>query len=115
MAGAIAHHFNNQLQVVMGNLEMATDDLPRGSYALDTLTEALKAARKAAKVSSLMLTYLGHTPGKREPLDLSEVCSRSLPMIHTAMPKKVILEADFSPPDRPSWLTRTRYSRSLST
>ena len=30
MAGAIAHHFNNQFHVVMGNLEMAMDGLPSG-------------------------------------------------------------------------------------
>ena len=78
MAGAIAHHFNNQLQVVMGNLEMAMDDLPQGSSTSETLTEAMKAAHKAAEVSSLMLTYLGQTPGKHEPLDLSETCRQSL-------------------------------------
>ena len=68
MAGAIAHHFNNQLQAVMMNLEMAMIDLPRSAVPADRLTEALKSARKAAKVSSLMLTYLGETDCKREPL-----------------------------------------------
>jgi two-component system, cell cycle sensor histidine kinase and response regulator CckA len=64
MAGAIAHHFNNQLGAVMGNLEMAMDDLPQGAKSLDSLSEAMKASHKAAEVSSLMLTYLGQTPGK---------------------------------------------------
>ena len=29
MAGAIAHHFNNHLAAVMGNLELAIGDLPQ--------------------------------------------------------------------------------------
>ena len=98
MAGAIAHHFNNQLQVVMGNLEMAMDDLPRDVGAIQCLNEAMKAAIKAAEVSSLMLTYLGQSPGKQESLDLSEVCSRSLPMIQAAMPKHTVLETDLQAP-----------------
>ncbi|MFH0996313.1 MAG: PAS domain S-box protein [Pseudomonadota bacterium] len=95
MAGAIAHHFNNQLQVVMGNLEMAMGDLPRGSDTVETLTEALKAARKAAEVSGLMLTYRGQTQGKHAPLDLSETCRQSLPLLQAAAPKGMIFQADF--------------------
>ncbi|MCX5881094.1 MAG: ATP-binding protein [Deltaproteobacteria bacterium] len=95
MAGAIAHHFNNQLHVVTGNLEMAMDALPRDADTFETLTEVLKAARKAAEVSGLLLTYIGQTPGKREPIDLSEVCRRSLTLLQAAAPKGIMLKADF--------------------
>jgi PAS domain S-box-containing protein len=98
MAGAIAHHFNNQLGAVMGNLEMAMVDLPWGAEPVERLTEAMQAARRAAEVSGLMLTYLGQTRGKREPLDLSEICRRSLPMLQAAMPKDVTLETDLPSP-----------------
>lgn len=95
MAGAIAHHFNNQLQVVLGTLEMAMDDLPRGSGTFKTLTEAMDAARKAAVVSGLILTYRGQTPGELEPMDLSEVCRQSLPLFQAASPKDIVFKADF--------------------
>ena len=95
MAGAIAHHFNNQLYAVMGNLEMAMDDLPRGADISETLAEANKAAHKAAEVSRLMLTYLGQTPGKHEPIDLSEAYRKSLTLLLAAAPKGMILNADF--------------------
>ncbi len=98
MAGASAHHFNNQLSVVMGNLEVALQDLPRDMNLARYLHNAMAATRKAAEVSGLMLTYLGQTVGQREPLDLSEVCNRSLPMLRVALPKDVVLETDLRLP-----------------
>jgi CheY-like chemotaxis protein len=98
MAGAIAHHFNNQLHVVMGNLEVTMDDVPRDSVILETLTEALKAAHKAAEVSGLMLTYLGQTPRKHEPIDLSKVCRQSLSLLQTVIPNKVTLAPEIPSP-----------------
>ena len=94
MAGAIAHHFNNQLQAVMGNLELALDDLPPDADPVKKLKNARRAAARTAEVSKVMLTYLGQTPGEREPLDLSETCRRGLIMLRAAMPKDVVLEID---------------------
>jgi PAS domain S-box-containing protein len=95
MAGAIADHFNNQLAVVMGNLELSMGEPPVDARHL---TNALHAARKAAEVSGLLLTYLGQSSGKHAPLDLSETCRRSLPMLRAAMPRGVTLETDLPVP-----------------
>ena len=94
MAGAIAHHFNNKLFVVMGYLELALKSLPQDNTINNDLTAALQAADKAAEVSRLMLTYLGQVTATREPLDLSEICRRSLFLIQATIPTNVVLETD---------------------
>jgi C4-dicarboxylate-specific signal transduction histidine kinase len=82
MAGAIAHHFNNQLQVVTTSLEMALAELPRAAgEPVKFLTNAMWATRRASEVSSLMLTYLGQALATRGVLDLSEACRLNLPML----------------------------------
>ncbi|MFZ2961346.1 MAG: PAS domain S-box protein [Candidatus Ozemobacteraceae bacterium] len=97
MAKAIAHHFNNQLQAVSGYLEMALDELANATgKPVEFLNGAMKATRRASEVSSLMLIYLGQTPGKLEPLDISEVCRRKLPLLMAVMPKNVKLISEYS-------------------
>ena len=98
MAGAIAHHFNNQLGVVIGNLEMAIEDLPKGSEPVNSLTSAMQAAGKAVEMSGLMLTYLGQSVDKRESLLLSVACIRSLTMLRAALPRNVAMETDLPTP-----------------
>ena len=95
MAGAIAHHFNNQLYAVMGNLEMAMDELPPGVNLIERLSSAMQAAHKAADVSKLMLTYLGKTPGKHELINMSKACRQSLTLLQAAAPRGIIINAEF--------------------
>jgi len=95
MAGAIAHHFNNLLAVVMGNLELALDDPPGGSEIRDHIAESMIASRRAAEISRLMLTYLGQGSGTREPIDLSEACREALPALMAAVPKTMSLKSRF--------------------
>jgi PAS domain S-box-containing protein len=97
MAGAIAHHFNNQLSVVLGNLEMVLDSFSGDELERDQLIQAMKAGRRAAEISGLMLTYLGQSVGKREPLDLANFCRQSLEMIKTALPSHLALQTDLPP------------------
>jgi len=98
LAGAIAHHFNNQLGVVIGNLEMAIDELPFGDILHENITAAMEASSKAAQMSSMMLTYLGQSFDKREPLDISYTCLRGIPMLNAVMPGNVAMKTDLPSP-----------------
>ena len=98
MAGAIAHHFNNQLSIVMLNLEFAMNDLAENLGNNEDLSSAMQAARKAVEVSKLMLTYLGESHAKHELLSLSEVCDQSLSLLRPIMPEGVVFESELPNP-----------------
>ncbi len=95
MAGAIAHHFNNQLSVVMGNLEIALKDVPLDAGYRKNLLHAMMAGHKAAAVSRQMLIYLGHALGRNMPADLSDSCRKTLSSITSANPEGMNLVIDF--------------------
>lgn len=93
MAGAIAHRFNSLLGAVMGNLELALEDGPRDESSRVFLTEALEAARRAADISGLMLTYLGQTPVPYQPLELVGFVRHCLPSLRTGLRRDQTLDA----------------------
>ncbi len=78
MAGAVAHLFNNQLTVVIGNLELLEEDLPPDARISESLDEAKQAAQRAAETGGLLLTFLGRSPGRPKPLDLARACRERL-------------------------------------
>ncbi len=95
MAGAIAHRFNNQLGVVMGNLELTLSGLQTDFTLRNNIQKALEAARCSAETSGLMLVYLGQSTVAGELIDLSDVCSRYLPTLDASITDTVIFETDF--------------------
>jgi PAS domain S-box-containing protein len=97
MAGAIAHHYNNMLGVVMGNLELALYDLPQESGARASILESMKGSRKAAEIGRLMLAYLGQTTGRKEPLDLAGTLRETLSLLGSSTPRKVHLKTELPP------------------
>lgn len=94
MAGAIAHHFNNQLGIVIGNLELVVQDLPLGSETSRKLENSLLAAFKAADISRQMLLYLGHVTGERSQVDLPKVCRQTLLTLQSMNPKRLLVSTD---------------------
>ncbi len=98
MAGAIAHHFNNQLAVVIGNLDLALEGMPQDTALIGNLTSAMKGAHSAAEVSGLMLTYLGQATGRYIPMDLSETCRQSVSSLQALAPKEIAINVDLLTP-----------------
>ncbi|GAB6193951.1 two-component system sensor histidine kinase NtrB [Desulfocastanea catecholica] len=101
MAGAVAHNFNNLLAVVLGNLELAEYTIAKETDSSRYITLAMQAARRAAEVSSSMLTYLGQSLAQREPLDFAATCRTGLAGLRAIMPKEVDMVVDF-PTDGPT-------------
>lgn len=62
LAEAVAHQFNNQLQIVIGNLELLKIDNEERQKKKHN--DAMRAAMKAAELSAMLMAYLGETYGK---------------------------------------------------
>ncbi|MGV8073944.1 MAG: PAS domain S-box protein, partial [Syntrophobacteraceae bacterium] len=98
MAGAIAHHFNNMIGAVIGNLELALTDLPQLPGVRLNITEAMKASQRAAEISRLMLTYIGQTIAQRELLDLAEAAKETHALVKASLPENVHINTSFPSP-----------------
>ena len=98
MAGGVAHHFNNKLQTVILSLELAKASPTQNPALIQSLQQAMRATHEAAEVSTLLLTYLGQSQVKYEPLDISDLCLAGLPLLRAAMPTDIDLVTDLPSP-----------------
>jgi len=98
MAGSIAHNFNNLLMVVLGNLELAMEDLPEASAAARNIQRAAHASQRAADLSSMMLTYVGQLKKESIPVDLSQMVNTVLKNLDESKMANVTLDMDLADP-----------------
>jgi signal transduction histidine kinase len=73
MAGGIAHDFNNLLAVIMGNLEIARDDMALNLLPLSNLDQALKACDKVRRLTKEFITMARKSAPSSKPEDIRSV------------------------------------------
>ena len=94
MAGGIAHDFNNLLMVVLGNLDLALEDLPPDSETRLSIENAIKAAERSAELSTQMLTYTGKTLYHSVDLDLNQLLEKNLDLLKLGVSQHVALNLE---------------------
>ncbi len=99
MAGGIAHSFNNMLTTVLGNLDLALAELPPVSLAREDIEDANAAAKRAAGLSSLMLTYLGQNRVHSQVIDMTNMLGRLTGSLKESASKNIVLK--FNPSAEP--------------
>ena len=57
LAGGVAHDYNNMLNVILGNTEMAMAQVDESGTVYDHLQEIFKAARRSAEVTRQLLAF----------------------------------------------------------
>jgi signal transduction histidine kinase len=92
LAGGIAHDFNNILTAILGNANLARQELPQESVAQEYLSSIENSALRAADICRQMLDYSGKGRFEVQSLDLSKVVEETGRLLAISIHKKVDLQ-----------------------
>ena len=81
LAGGVAHDFNNMLQTILGNAELALEDLPPGSPVRACVEEIRKTAGRSADLTRQLLAFARRQTIAPRILDLTETLAGTLKII----------------------------------
>ena len=97
LAGGVAHDFNNLLVGIMGNVDLALQQIHSGSPAYRNLLDVRKASQRAADLVQQMLAYSGKGRFIVESLDVSALVQDMRGLLEAAMPKHISLKLNLKP------------------
>lgn len=96
LAGGIAHDFNNILVGILGNADLALEDLPMGSSSRAYLHQINLSARRAADLARQMLAYSGKGKFVVEDINLNDLVLEMTHLLEASLDKKVRLDFELA-------------------
>ncbi|MGD9765623.1 MAG: PAS domain S-box protein [Candidatus Binatia bacterium] len=103
LAGGIAHDFNNILGAIIGNVELAQQDIGPQHPAQDSLAEIGKASARARDLVEQILTLSRQQPQTRRVIGLRHVVEESAKLLRASLPAGIELITTLTP-DTPNVL-----------
>jgi PAS domain S-box-containing protein len=97
LAGGVAHDFNNLLMGIMGNADLALQDLSPEAPAYDNLQDIGIAADRAADLARQMLAYSGKGRFEVQRISLSTLVEEMVHLLEASISKKVVLKLEIAP------------------
>ncbi len=89
LSAGIAHDFNNILAVLLGNVQLAMDDVLKGSRARHNLDEIHDACLRARDMVQQILTFCRKREEELMPLDLTPVVKESVKFLRSTIPSMI--------------------------
>jgi PAS domain S-box-containing protein len=89
LAGGIAHDFNNILGIILGNTELALDDVPEWNPARLNLEEVITASIRARDVIRQLLSFARKTKLERRPTNITPIIKESLKLLRASIPTSI--------------------------
>jgi PAS domain S-box-containing protein len=97
MAGGIAHDFNNIISAILGNAELALQEVDASSAAQISLNEIDKAGRRAKDLVRQILTFSRHESTQRTPIQLADVIQETINLIKVTVPPTIQMQVHLDP------------------
>ena len=92
LAGGIAHDFNNILVTILGNTELARQDVSSSPRALESLDEILKAGARARDLVQQILSFSRRHPTERKLTALCPVVEETGRLLRATLPARLTLK-----------------------
>lgn len=89
LSGGIAHDFNNLLGIILGNAELAMDDLSEWHPVKDNLNEIRTASLRARDVVKQLLSFGRKTDPKKRPVKLIRIVEDALKFLRSSIPASI--------------------------
>jgi nitrogen-specific signal transduction histidine kinase/ActR/RegA family two-component response regulator len=97
LAGGIAHDFNNLLTSILGNADLALEQITPSSSARENLQGIETASRRAAELCRQLLAYSGKGRFQVRPIDLQQIVEEMAHLLFVSISKNAILKYNFYP------------------
>lgn len=89
LAGGVAHDFNNILAAIIGNAELAHQDVDPQHPARMSLDEIRKASRRAKELIDQILMFSRRQPLSRQPIALVPLVREAFKLLRATLPAGV--------------------------
>ena len=99
LAGGVAHDFNNILAAILGNADLARQDLTENASARESLHEISTAARRGRELVRQILAFSRQQPMERTRVNVCTVLAESCTLLRAALPPQVELVQCCAPDD----------------
>lgn len=97
MAEGIAHNFNNDLSIILGNVELSQIKLPQNSEVIPFLENAKKAIRQSRDLVLKIITYSRKGIQNKASLQLPTIVSETISSLRSTLPTTISIEQNISP------------------
>ncbi|MBN1848879.1 MAG: PAS domain S-box protein [Deltaproteobacteria bacterium] len=98
LAGGIAHDFNNILGIILGNTELAIDDVPDWNPGYHNLQEVRKACLRARDVVKQILSFSRASNQTFRSLQITPIIKESLRLLRSSIPSTIDIQQSFECP-----------------
>jgi CheY-like chemotaxis protein len=94
LAGGIAHDFNNLLGIILGNAELAMDDVPKWNPARFNLEEVKTASLRGKDVVRQLLSFTRKTDQERKPVKINPIVIGALKLLRSSIPTSIEIRSN---------------------
>jgi len=95
IVGGIAHDFNNILFVIMGNADLAREDIPESNPAQIKLEAIRNSSLKAAGIVKTLLNFNQKTNGEQRPTNPVLIIKNALSFLRASIPATIEIHTVF--------------------